>query len=421
MKFNALNSPSYRRFWLGSIASIGSVQLYFVGLAWLVFELSGSPFDLGILGATIAIPTIFSTLIGGIMADRIDRRKLLLVTTSMTGIVLIVLTLLDATELILVWHVFLLAALLGLIHGFEMPARSSLFPSLINSNQMMSAVALNTILWQGTRMILPVIGGLLIAVSDTVIVFALSALGFFAMTAVLKTIKIETSLQEAGKASDEFFRGVRFVIENRIFRTLIVLTFSLHFFVTSYIQIMPVFADLLGGDERTYGLLLSIQGIGSVIGTFTVRHFQQSKRLGMIIVMFAVLSPATLLGFAFLTSFPISGEGGFLLISFFVVISAIFGAAFLVSSMTVLQLIVPDDLRGRVMGIHSITFSLIPLGGLLIGALASAFTPSMSVTIGSLISLLAVFWIVRANKEIWRLNGENMTDVQLHSTPIHKI
>ena len=355
------------------------------------------------------------------MADRIDRRKLLLVTTSMTGIVLIVLTLLDATELILVWHVFLLAALLGLIHGFEMPARSSLFPSLINSNQMMSAVALNTILWQGTRMILPVIGGLLIAVSDTVIVFALSALGFFAMTAVLKTIKIETSLQEECKPSDEFFRGVRFVIENRIFRTLIILTFSLHFFVTSYIQILPVFADLLGGDERTYGLLLSIQGIGSVIGTFTVRHFQQSKRLGMIIVMFAVLSPVTLLGFAFLTSFPISGEGGFLLISFFVVISAIFGAAFLVSSMTVLQLIVPDDLRGRVMGIHSITFSLIPLGGLLIGALASAFTPSMSVTIGSLISLLAVFWIVRANKEIWRLNGENMTDVQLHSTPIHKI
>ena len=184
---------------------------------------------------------------------------------------------------------------------------------------------------------------------------------------------------------------------------------------------MPVFADLLGGDERTYGLLLSIQGIGSVIGTFTVRHFQQSKRLGMIIVMFAVLSPATLLGFAFLTSFPVSGEVGFLLISFFVVISAIFGAAFLVSSMTVLQLIVPDDLRGRVMGIHSITFSLIPLGGLIIGTLASAFTPSTSETIGSLISLLVLFWVVISNKEVWRLNGENLDDFQLHPIPIHKI
>ncbi len=421
MNFNALNSPSYRRFWLGSIASIGSVQLYFVGLAWLVFELSGSAFDLGILGATIAIPTIFSTLIGGAMADRFDRRKLLLVTTSMSGIVLILITFLDLTGLIVVWQVFLLAALLGLVHGFEMPARSSLFPSLINANQMMSAVALNTILWQGTRMILPVIGGLLIAVADTFIVFALSALGFFIMTAALRTIPSGIRFQETGRPSDEFFQGFRFVIENRIFRNLIILTFSLHLFVTSYIQILPVFADLLGGDERTYGLLLSIQGIGSVIGTFTVGRFQKSKRLGMFIVMFAVLSPVTLLGFAFLASFPIPVEARFLLISFFVVISASFGAAFLVSSMTVLQLIVPDALRGRVMGIHSITFSLIPFGGLMMGALASAFTPPTAVTIGSLMSLLVLFWIVGSNKEVWRLNGDNVDDIRLHSIHTHKI
>jgi MFS family permease len=324
MQFDALNSLPYRRFWLGSIASIGSTQLYFIGMAWLVFELSGSALDLGLLGAATAIPTIASSLVGGILADRFNRRSILMVTTSLAAILLLLLTILDATGVVLVWHVLALSGMLGLVHGFDFPARSSIFPTLIESHQMMSAVALNSILWQGTRMILPGIGGVLIAIADTALVFGICALGFVAMVCVLHTIKVDQTFSGMGKPWPEFLEGVKFVIQNQLFRTLIILTFSMHFFVTSYIQIMPIFADLLGSGERGYGLLISITGVGSLIGTLSIARFQRSRRLGWVIFISSVLSPSLLLGFALLTSVPVTGEAGFIFASIFVVLSAAF-------------------------------------------------------------------------------------------------
>ena len=135
MQFDALNSLPYRRFWLGSIASIGSTQLYFIGMAWLVFELSGSALDLGLLGAATAIPTIVSSLVGGILADRFNRRSILVVTTSLAAILLLLLTILDATGVVLVWHVLVLSGMLGLVQGFDFPARASIFPALIEPPQ----------------------------------------------------------------------------------------------------------------------------------------------------------------------------------------------------------------------------------------------------------------------------------------------
>ena len=158
MRFDALASLPYRRFWLGSMASVGSTQLYFIAMAWLVFELSGSPLDLGFLGAAMALPTIAATLIGGIVADRFNRRSILLATTNVAAILLLLLAALDFTGVVRVWHVLVISGLLGLVQGFDFPARSSIFPALIQPHQMMSAVALNSILWQGTRMILPAIG-----------------------------------------------------------------------------------------------------------------------------------------------------------------------------------------------------------------------------------------------------------------------
>jgi predicted MFS family arabinose efflux permease len=298
--------------------------------------------------------------------------------------------------------------MLGLVQGFDFPARSSIFPALIEPHQMMSAVALNSILWQGTRMILPGIGGVLIAIADTALVFGLCALGFVAMVCVLVTIKVDQSFSRTGKPWREFLEGVKFVIANQLFRTLIILTFSMHFFVTSYIQIMPIFADLLGSGERGYGLLISITGVGSLIGTLSIARFQQSRRLGWVIFISSALSPSVLLGFALLTSVPVTGEVGFIFASIFVVLSAAFGGAFLVGSMTVLQLIVPDSLRGRVMGIHSITFSLIALGGLMTGGLASTLSAPIAVTIGSSVALIVVFWAMMRHKEIWRLDGRRL-------------
>ena len=140
MRFEALSSAPYRRFWLGSIASVGSTQLYFISKAWLVFELSGSALYLGILGATTAVPNIFATFIGGIVADRINRRSVLILTSGISSVLLLILGILDASELVRVWHVLLISSLLGLVQGFDFPARSSIFPALIDKKQMLSLI-----------------------------------------------------------------------------------------------------------------------------------------------------------------------------------------------------------------------------------------------------------------------------------------
>ena len=146
MRFDALSSVPYRRFWIGSIASVGSTQLYFVGMAWLVFELSDSALDLGLLGAATAVATILATLVGGLVADRINRHSVLILTTATSAVLLLILAALDATELVRVCHVLLISALLGLVQGFDFPSCSSIFPALIEPKQMMSAVSLNSIL-----------------------------------------------------------------------------------------------------------------------------------------------------------------------------------------------------------------------------------------------------------------------------------
>jgi len=404
VRFDALASAPYRRFWLGSIASVGSTQLYFIAMAWLVFELSNSPLDLGLLGAATAVPNILATLIGGLVADRVNRRTILILTTGISTVLMLLLAALDATGLVRVWHVLLISGLLGLVQGFDFPARSSIFPSLIEPKQMLSAVALNSILWQGSRMIFPAIGGILIALTDTSLIFVLCGLGFITMLMVLCWLEVVQVIQAKADPWHEFKEGLRFVLHHRLFLTLILLTWISMFFGTSYIQIMPIFADILQSGERGYGLLISATGVGSVAGNLFISRFQQSRRLGLMMLSCAALAPFSLIGFSLVAGTLANVAGAFWLASLFAVMTAAFSSVFLVSSMTVLQLKVPDKLRGRVMGIHSITWSMIALGGLIAGALASKFSAPVAVVIGAVIVLSSVIWITIRQLELLNLN-----------------
>ena len=404
MRFDALASATYRRFWLGSIASIGSTQLYFIAMAWLVFELSNSPLDLGLLGAATAVPNILATLIGGLVADRVNRRTILILTTGISTVLMLLLAALDATGLVRVWHVLLISGLLRLVQGFDFPARSSIFPSLIEPKQMLSAVALNSILWQGSRMIFPAIGGILIALTDTSLIFVLCGLGFITMLMVLYWLEVVQVIQAKADPWHEFKEGLRFVLHHRLFLILILLTWISMFFGTSYIQIMPIFADILQSGERGYGLLISATGVGSVAGNLFISRFQQSRRLGLMMLSCAALAPFSLIGFSLVAGTLANVAGAFWLASLFAVMTAAFSSVFLVSSMTVLQLKVPDKLRGRVMGIHSITWSMIALGGLIAGALASKFSAPVAVVIGAVIVLSSVIWVTIRKLELLNLN-----------------
>ena len=404
MRFDALSSAPYRRFWLGSIASVGSTQLYFISKAWLVFELSGSALDLGFLGAATAVPTIFATLIGGLVADRINRRSVLILTSGISAVLLLVLGVLDASELVRVWHVLLISSLLGLVQGFDFPARSSIFPALIDKKQMMSAVSLNSILWQGSRMILPAIGGFLISITDTSLIFFICGIGFFCMMTVLLTLEVRQDNHANDAPWYEFKEGVKFVLHHRLFLTLILLSWISMFFGTSYVQIMPLFADMLQSGERGYGLLISATGVGSIIGNLFISRYQQSRKLGIMMLSSAAMAPCFLIGFSLVSWILAGTAGAFWMACCFAILTAALSSVFLVSSMTVLQIKVPDAFRGRVMGIHSITFSMISLGGLAAGALAAQFSAPVAVVIGAFVVLSSVTWVVFKFREIPNLD-----------------
>jgi len=411
MKLDALQSPRYRRFWLGSIFSTGATQLYFVGMGWLVFKLTGSALYLGLLGVAMAVPTILATLAGGLVADHGNRGRILLITSILAGLALGILTILDLGDWVTVWQVLLLAALLGLISGFDLPARVSFFPALIEPHQMMSAVALNSILWQGTRMVLPAVGGVLIALADTWIIFALCTIGFAVMAKILLSLQTPDAFPKHSDHNRGLTAAWRFILQEKLFAVLIAMTWISMFFGTAYVQIMPVFAELLGTGEEGYGLLLSATGVGSVLGTILVGRLQNSPRLGSVMMGGSVFFCLSLILFALVTGLAADWRFAFALACGCAMLSAVGGSFFLISSMTVMQLAVPDALRGRVMGIHSITFSLIALGGLVLGPLAEFLSAPSALLIGVGVVLASIVGFSIKFDRLWRLNGQ---DQQLH-------
>ncbi len=410
-RFAALRGPRFRRYWFGSAASVGAFQLLIMGQGWLVYELSGSPLQLGFLGAASSIPTIVASLAGGVVADRVDRRRMLTATSLVIAFLLALLAALDGSGAVAVWHVLVIAGAIAFIVGFDFPARMAFFPSLIGRDHMMSAVALNAMLWQGTRMFLPGLGGIIIALSDTWVVFAIGAAGFAAMSAVMASFApaMEPGREEAqapaAPSGREFLDGLRFIAAERLFLTLILLTYATTFFGISYVQLMPAFARMLGVDETGFGFILSATGVGSVTGTLIVASLQRSPRLGGL--MLASLGGAALAFLAFnaCVAFLSAHPSGYALALVCSVLAGMCTSMFLVSSMTVMQLAVPDRLRGRVMGIHGICFSLIPLGGLLGGAVAAATSPPVAAALNAALLGVVVVLVAATQPSVRRLRG----------------
>lgn len=400
VNYPALGYPLYRRYWFASFASVGATQLVTLAQGWLVFKLTGSALDLGVLGAAASVPNILVSLFGGALADRFDKRKILLVTSLLTAALMFLLAALDVSDIVTVWHVWVIAGLTAIITGVEWPTRQSIFPHLIERPGLMSAVALNSVLWQATRMIVPAIGGVLIAVTDTWFLFALAGGGFVVMFAVMARMQIALPGSRSGSTLSQVKQGLQYIAGNELFRWLIVLSYAGMFFISSYMQLMPAFAAHLGADETGYGMLISASGVGSVLGTLAVGRLQRLRALGYVLLGAAAASAIALYAFA-----VASGLGWFVLALATALGIAVCTSVFMICAMTVMQLEVPDALRGRVMGIHTITYSLMPLGGLMLGAIATASSIGTAVVVGASVFLLITIAIGILQPVIRRLDS----------------
>ena len=407
-RFGALRHAPYRRYWLGSAASVGGFQLLIMGQGWLVYELSGSPLQLGYLGAASSIPTIAAALVGGVIADRVDRRGMLIATSSIIAGLLALLAVLDGSGVVAVWHVLAIAAAIALIAGLDFPSQQAFFPSLIEREHMMSAVSLNSMLWQGSRMVLPALGGVVIAVSDTWVVFAVGALGFVTMSRVMASFAPTPAADvplATGHSGRQFVDGFRFIASHRLFRVLILLTYATTFFGMSYVQLMPAFARLLGAGEAGYGLLLSAMGVGAITGNLLVAPLQRSPRLGRLLMAAPMAGAAAIVAFTLCVALLPGATIGYVLALGCAMLIAMCMSMYFVSSMTLLQLAVPDALRGRVMGIYTICFSLVPLGGLLGGVVAAATSLPFAAALNAGVLVAVVALVAVTEPSIRRLDG----------------
>jgi len=403
-KLGALSNAKYRRYWLGSLASVGAIQIVTMAQGWLIVDkLGGSTIDVGILGGATAIPTILISLFGGVLADRVDRRKLIITVSIASAALLMLLAILDATNVVQIWHVVVIASAQGLVMGFDGPVRSSYFPLLIERKHMTSAVVLGTVMWQFSRLVTPIIGGILITYGGTQSVFFVGVLGWVSMLLVMISLKVSSPPADKSRnVLGDIVEGVRFILSRRDFVLLIGLTYSTHFFGMQYLQLMPFFAKRFGREADGFGIMLSALGLGALAGTFVVGRVRGSSRIGYIMIAGSLMFTAAVISFGFAPSFYIA--------LVFLFIGGLSNTIFFVVAMTTLQLRVPERMRGRVMGIYTITFSFIPLGGVMGGIIASVYDERIAVAIGAAILASIFVFVGIAQPVIRNLNGKNLDE-----------
>ncbi|MDP6715707.1 MAG: MFS transporter, partial [SAR202 cluster bacterium] len=394
----ALKYPAYRSYWFGTLASVVGFQMLQASQFWLVHTLEDSPLFLGYVGLANAAPAILLNLFGGVFADRLDNRRLIMVTQTLLASLIFLLATLTLTSVVEVWHVLGIAFVAGAVNAFDQPARQALYPHLIDRSVMMSAVALNSSIWQGTRIVAPAIAGMIIATAGIAASFYVAGSGFAIMVLVMSTLKVPHFERSASKGTGrDMLEGIKFIKDNSIFSSLIALTFFNSFFGMAYVILMPVFAEeILGRGATAYGMLLSVSGASSLATTVFMGTRTNLNGKVWVLIGGAVLSGVSIAVFA-LTAEVFKS---FCLAMSLMFIIGIFNSMYRISIMSSLQMLVPDQMRGRVMGFYGMTYSLMPMGGMQASAVATVVGAPIAIALGGMAVSTFAVGLVLANPKI---------------------
>jgi MFS family permease len=352
------------------------------GQLWLAYEITGSPLFLGYVGLANAIPAIALNLFGGVFADLFDKRRLIRVTQLITAALIFLLAVMTMLDIVHIYNLLIIAFFAGAVNAFDQPARQALYPHLIDRKVMMSAVALNSAIWQGTRIIAPAAAGAIIAFLGTSIGFFIAGAGFVVMALVISTIKVPPIKRGgSGNAAKDMLEGVTFIAKNSIFSFLIGMTFFNSFFGLAYIFMMPIFAvDILKVGAEGQGVIMGVSGVGALVTTMFLGSIGNIRQKGLLLIGGAIAFGTALVSFALAAEF----HGSFILALAIIFFVGVFNSIYMVSIMSSLQIMVPDRMRGRVMGFYGMTWSIMPLGGFQAGLIAETMGAPFAVGIGAI-------------------------------------
>ena len=400
---SALRYPDFRNYWFGLLASVTGYQmLVMFSLGWLIRnELTGDTRYLGYMSTALAVPAIILGLFGGVFADKLNAKRLLGLAQFATAAVVFALAVMTALDIVTRWHVLVAAFLVGAMQAFDNPTRQSIFPRLVERKALYSAVALNSSVWTGTRIFAPAIAGVIVGQTDISTAIFISAAGFLILSLASQMIRVPHAERARGSVLKEMGAGFAFIRRNRIFSILIGMTFFNSFFGMSYVFLMPAFADevLEVGPEKI-GLLIGAAGIGALVGILISANLGKFRYKGWLLIGGAIVSGAFLILFALTSSSKLYEAS---LVMLFLADMGM--STYLMMVMTTLQVLVPDQFRGRVMGFYATTWSMIPLGGLLSSQVAYYIGAPVAVAIGGALVVAFALTIAVGSRRVRALGS----------------
>ncbi len=362
-----MQSRNFKLFFYGQIVSLLGTWMQNIALGWLVYRLTNSVFLLGLVGFAGQIPSLLITPFAGVYADRLNRHKVMIITQISSMLLAFVLAFLVFSNSIQVWHILLLATLNGVVLAVDTPFRHAFLLVMVGDKSLLqNAIALNSTLINSARFIGPTIGGIIIAMVGEAWCFFINGVSFFAVIGALMAMKID-AVHNSHKDSSVFQdlkEGLRYSYSNLPIRYLLLLVVVTGFFGLPFQVFMPVYAkDILGGGAELLGILTGSMGAGALVGAFYLASQKSSVSIPRIIILTVVVFSLTLMGFAYSTIIPLS-----IGLMFFMGFGII--ASFAATN-TLLQVIVDEDKRGRVVSLYGMSFmGITPIGSLLLGSLS---------------------------------------------------
>ena len=391
--FASLKYRNYRLWFIGQLASLVGTWMQATAQGYLVYQLTNSPAYLGYVGFAGGIPSWLFMLFGGVISDRMSRRTLMVITQSLMMILAFVLAYLTFTNVVQPWHIVILAFMLGVVNAFDAPARQAFILEMVERKDMTNAIALNSTMFNLATAIGPAVAGAAYALVGPGWCFTINGISFLAVIVALLMMQLRPLPMREVRTSavQDLAEGMRYVLRHQMIGIMMVIAMVYGLFAMGYGTLIPAWAvAILGGDAGTTGLLQSTRGIGSMIAALYIASVGMYNFKGKLLTLGTLAFPALLLVFAAVTTIPLS-------LAIMVAVGA--GQMLLFNLLNMLiQTLVSDDLRGRVMGFYSLTFfGVAPVGALLAGGAATFIGEPLTIVITASISLafgLVIFWRV---------------------------
>jgi MFS family permease len=394
---SALSSPAFRKYLCGILAANIGFRLQSVALGILVYRTTGSALDLGLVSAIGAVPALLCNLLGGVLADRYDTRVVWAINAGIAAALVGALGLLALTDAIPLGQIYLLAGLMGIVAGVNMPISQAYFPSLIATSALKSGITFNGMGMSIASIFGPTLAGLIIAAVNLPAAFAAAALCWSAPVFIALALPARQAdpRHDAHPLAD-FRVGFDFIRQHRLFMALVALVVANFLLVFGWLQTLPAFVELFSGGEREVGFAFTAAGVGATLGIFLAGHLRPGAYLGYQILGATALFSATIIGLSFAPSFH--------LVLVLACMAHAGNGLFSNSCIIAMQARIPEPIRGRVFGAISLAFNLGTLGGLWTGSIiALVGDVRWGMAIGPLIMLSIILLVLVTQRQISQL------------------